>query len=307
MHTAYITHPDCGKHQQQEGHPESSDRLHDVQDRLMLNHVLDFMPYIEAPEVTKDQLARVHDPLYIDHVESLSPDFGFVYLDDDTAMTPLSLRAANLAAGAGIKAVEMVVKGEVPNAFCNIRPPGHHALCNQAMGFCIFNNIAVAAAHALEEMGLERVAICDFDVHHGNGTEEIFFNDDRVLFCSTFQHPFYPFSNPESEKPHIIKCPLRGGAGSKEFRQVVTRDWLPALNAHKPQLVLISAGFDAHIEDDMGGMALIDDDYTWVTEQLKQVADEHAEGKIVSMLEGGYVKPALGRCATAHVRVLMGL
>ena len=307
MHTAYITHPDCGKHEQQDGHPESRDRLHDIQDRLMLNHVLDFMPYVEAPFVTREQLERVHTKEYVRFVEDSSPTEGMVFLDDDTAMTPLSLRAAHLAAGSGVKAVEMVLGGEVPSAFCNIRPPGHHALSHKAMGFCIFNNIAVAAAHALEEKGLDRVAIIDFDVHHGNGTEEIFMDDPRVLFCSSFQHPFYPFSKIEKERDHIVKSPLKAGSGSLEFREAVTNDWIPALHAHKPQLILISAGFDAHYEDDMGQLDLMDGDYTWVTEQLKMIADEYAEGRIVSMLEGGYVKPALGRAVTAHVRVLMGV
>ena len=307
MHTAYITHPDCEKHEQHDGHPESRDRIHDIQDRLMLSHMLDFMPYIEAPLVTREQLERVHTKEYIRFVEDNAPTEGMVFLDDDTAMTPLSLRAAHLAAGAGIKAVEMVVNGEVPNAFCNIRPPGHHALSHKAMGFCIFNNIAVAAGHALDVMGLERVAIVDFDVHHGNGTEEIFSGDDRVLFCSSFQHPFYPFTDIENYSKNIIKSPLKGGAGSQEFRDAITNDWLPALHAHKPQLILISAGFDAHYEDDMGELDLMDADFSWVTEQLKQVADLYAEGRMVSMLEGGYVKPALGRAATAHVRVMMGI
>lgn len=307
MHTAYITHPDCEKHEQHDGHPESRDRIHDIQDRLMLSHMLDFMPYVEAPLVTREQLERVHTKEYVRFVEDNAPTEGMVFLDDDTAMTPLSLRAAHLAAGSGVKAVEMVVNGEVPNAFCNIRPPGHHALSHKAMGFCIFNNIAVAAGHALEVMGLERVAIVDFDVHHGNGTEEIFSGDDRVLFCSSFQHPFYPFTDIESYSKNIIKSPLKGGAGSQEFRDAITNDWLPALHAHKPQLILISAGFDAHYEDDMGELDLMDADFAWVTEELKKVADLYAEGRMVSMLEGGYVKPALGRATTAHVRVMMGI
>ena len=307
MHTAYITHPDCEKHEQHAGHPESRDRIHGIQDRLMLSHMLDFMHYVEAPLVTREQLERVHSKEYIRFVEDNAPTQGMVFLDDDTAMTPLSLRAAHLAAGAGVKAVEMVINGEVQNAFCNIRPPGHHALSHKAMGFCIFNNIAVAAGHALEVMGLERVAIVDFDVHHGNGTEEIFSGDNRVLFCSSFQHPFYPFTDIENYSQNIIKSPLKGGAGSQEFRDAITNDWLPALHAQKPQLILISAGFDAHYEDDMGELYLMDADYSWVTEQLKQVAELYAEGRMVSMLEGGYVKPALGRAATAHVRVMMGI
>jgi len=200
-----------------------------------------------------------------------------------------------------------VMAGKAENAFCNIRPPGHHAERAQAMGFCIFNNAAVAAAHALAVHGLSRVAIADFDVHHGNGTEHIFHDDPRVMLCSTFQHPFYPYGGADSGNDHIINVPMKAGTGSDEFRAAVTEHWLPALGAFQPELLLISAGFDAHWEDDMSTIMLVDADYSWVTEQLKNVAEKHCHRRIVSVLEGGYELHALGRCATAHIKVLSGL
>jgi acetoin utilization deacetylase AcuC-like enzyme len=201
----------------------------------------------------------------------------------------------------------MVMMGQAENAFCNIRPPGHHAGRASAAGFCLFNNVAVAAAHAMEHYGLQRVAIADFDVHHGNGTEAIFHDDPRVMLCSTFRHPYYPYCGADSGNEHIINTPLAAGASGYDFRAAVSQSWLPALERFKPQLLLISAGFDAHREDDMGGLALRETDYIWVTEQLKALAAQHAERRIVSVLEGGYALGALGRSAAAHIKVLSGL
>jgi len=232
---------------------------------------------------------------------------GLMYLDGDTAMNPYSLEAALRAAGAAVQAVDLVMTGQVENAFCNIRPPGHHAGRANAAGFCIFNNVAVAAAHALEQYGLERVAIADFDVHHGNGTEAIFHDDPRVLLCSTFRHPYYPYCGADSGNDHIINVPLAAGASGEDFRAAVTQHWLPALEAFQPQMLFISAGFDAHREDDMGGLALREADYVWVTAQLKLLAEKYADRRIVSVLEGGYALDALGRSAAAHIKVLSGL
>jgi len=220
-------------------------------------------------------------------------------------MNPHSLHAALLAAGAGINVVDLVMTGSVANAFCNVRPPGHHAGRANAAGFCIFNNIAVAAAHALEFHGLKRVAIADFDVHHGNGTEAIFHDDSRVMLCSTFRHPYYPYSGADSGNDHIINMPLAVGSAGVDFRAAVSRHWLPALRRFEPEILLISAGFDAHVEDDMGGLALVEDDYRWVTEELKAIAQRYAHGRIVSMLEGGYARNALARSVAMHIHCLM--
>jgi acetoin utilization deacetylase AcuC-like enzyme len=230
-----------------------------------------------------------------------------VDLDGDTLMNPYSLDAALHAAGAAVQAVDLVMSGQAENAFCNIRPPGHHAGRARASGFCIFNNVAVAAAHALEKHGLERVAILDFDVHHGDGTEEIFHGDERVMLCSTFRHPYYPYCGADSSNSHIINVPLAAGASGETFRTAVSEHWLPALERFQPQMIFISAGFDAHREDDMGGLALRESDYEWVTEEAKRFAAQHAQRRIVSVLEGGYALSALGRSAVAHIKVLSGL
>ena len=307
MPTAYLTHPACLKHEMGADHPECPARLHAIEDRLITAGLLHYLAHHQAPEVTRKQLLRVHGEAYVQSVFAAAPQAGLVYLDADTAMNPYSLDAALRAAGAAVKAVDLLMAGQAENAFCNIRPPGHHAGRDSAGGFCIFNNVAVAAAHALEHHGLERVAIADFDVHHGDGTENIFHDDERVMLCSTFRHPYYPYCGAGSGNTHIINVPLAAGASGEDFRAAVTQHWLPALEAFQPQLLLISAGFDAHLEDDMGGLALREADYVWVTEQLKALAARHAGRRIVSVLEGGYALSALGRSATAHIKVLCGL
>jgi len=307
MTTAYLTHPSSLKHEMGADHPECPARICAIEDQLIASGLMPFLYHHDAPAATKEQLARVHSSEYIESIFQRSPSHGMVYLDADTAMNPHSLEAALHAAGAAIYAVDLVMSGRAENAFCNIRPPGHHAGRNSAAGFCIFNNVAAAAAHALEHHGLSRVAIADFDVHHGNGTDEIFNSDSRVMLCSTFRHPYYPYAGMQSTNEHIINVPLQAGATGTEFRAAVTEHWLPALENFKPQLLLISAGFDAHREDDMGGLTLREADYSWVTEILKGVAVRYASGRIVSMLEGGYALHALGRSAAAHIKVLAGL
>ncbi|MGZ8983563.1 MAG: histone deacetylase family protein [Methylotenera sp.] len=307
MHTAYITHPACLKHDMGAGHPECPARMHAIKDQLIASGLLDFLSQHEAPKASKDELARVHAVEYIEWIFSQSPHSGLVYLDGDTAMNPYTLNAALHAAGAVIKGVDLVMSGLVQNAFCNIRPPGHHAGRASAAGFCIFNNVAVAAAHALEHHGLQRVAIADFDVHHGNGTEDIFHDDPRVMLCSTFRHPYYPYCGADSGNDHIINVPLAAGSTGAVFRSAVTKQWLPALERFQPQLLLISAGFDAHWEDDMGGLKLREADYLWVTETLKDIAKRHANGRIVSTLEGGYALHALGRSVMTHIKSLSEL
>jgi len=203
--------------------------------------------------------------------------------------------------------VDLVMRGQIKNAFCGVRPPGHHAEHDRPMGFCFFNNIAVGAAHAMEQYGLERIAILDFDVHHGNGTEDIFKNDERILFCSKFQHPFYPYQGADTVSDHIINIPLGAGSGGAEFREAIATHCLPAFDAFQPQLVMISAGFDAHREDPLAHLCLVEADYAWVTAEMVALAERHCEGRVVSTLEGGYNTDALGRSVTEHLRVLMGL
>jgi acetoin utilization deacetylase AcuC-like enzyme len=307
MHTAYITHPACLRHDMGADHPECPARIQAIEDQLIASGLLPFLDHQEAPQATDEMLSRVHRPDYIASIRAAAPDAGLAYLDPDTAMNPHTLEAALRAAGAVVLAVDMVMSGRAENAFCNVRPPGHHAGKASSGGFCFFNNVAVGVAHALAQHGLERVAIADFDVHHGNGTEDIFHDDPRVMLCSTFRHPYYPYSGADSGNQHIINVPLPAGTSGEAFRAAVTEQWLPALERFKPQMLFISAGFDAHREDDMGGFALREADYVWVTEALKDVAARHANSRIVSTLEGGYALHALGRSAAAHIKVLSDL
>ena len=307
MPTAFISHPDCLKHEMGRGHPEQPARLTAIEDQLVASGLDSFLKRYEAPLATDEQLALVHPLEYVRAIRDAAPASGMVHLDPDTAMNPYSLDAALRGAGAGVLATNLVMKREVDAAFCNVRPPGHHACRARPMGFCIFNNVAVAARHALLAHGLARVAIIDFDVHHGNGTEDIFENDPQVMMASTFQHPFYPYCGTENPAFNMVNVPLPAGAGSKQFRGAVTKHWLPALDQFRPELVVFSAGFDAHAEDDMAMLQLKDADYGWVTGQVKALADRHAKGRMVSMLEGGYALPALGRSAVQHLRVLAGL
>ena len=307
MTVAYVTHADCLKHEMGAWHPERPERLTAIEDQLIASGIGQFLQRHDAPLASDEQLARVHPMEYVRAIREAAPTEGTVHLDPDTAMNPHSLQAALRAAGAAVLATDLVLRGEVDGAFCGVRPPGHHACRARPMGFCIFNNVAVAARHALEAHGLGRVAIIDFDVHHGNGTEDIFQNDARVLMASTFQHPFYPYSGTEDPAPNMVNVPLRAGAGSKQFRAAVSEAWLPALEGFRPQLVIFSAGFDAHADDDMAMLSFTDQDYAWVTQQVKAVADRHAGGRIVSTLEGGYALSALGRSVVQHLRVLAGL
>jgi acetoin utilization deacetylase AcuC-like enzyme len=288
-------------------HPESPQRLGAIGDQLIASGLDAQLAHYEAPLATDEQLARVHPMDYVRAIRDAAPSRGSVHLDPDTAMNPYTLSAALRAAGAAVLATDLVMKNSVRAAFASVRPPGHHACRARPMGFCIFNNVAVAAKHALEAHGLERVAVIDFDVHHGNGTEDIFEGDPQVLMASIFQHPFYPYSGTEDPAGNMFNVPLAAGSGGRELRQAVNEVWLPALDDFRPELVLFSAGFDAHAEDDMAMLRFVDSDYAWVTQQVKAVADRHADGRIVSVLEGGYSLPALGRSAVQHLRVLAGL
>ena len=307
MRTAYISHPVCHKHDTGEGHPENARRLTAIEDRLIAAGLFDVLRYIDAPKVTEHQLLRVHKQSYLEALNSMVPESGYAHLDADTVISPDSLNAARRSAGAVVAAVDLVMSGEMSSAFCCVRPPGHHAESDRALGFCLYNNIAVGAAHALAEHGLNRVAIVDFDVHQGHGTEEIFKQDRRVLFCSTFQHPFYPFTPLLANTANRVSVPLEATAKSEEFRAAVTDHWLPALEKFQPEIVFISAGFDAHRDDDMSHVSLTDADFRWVTEQIVQVAGNSASDRIVSALEGGYELNSLARCVEMHIRALMRL
>jgi acetoin utilization deacetylase AcuC-like enzyme len=305
MPIGIVSHPDCALHEMGPMHPEQPARLSAIRDRLVASGLDHVLRHYEAPLATREQLLRVHGEAHVDHIFDSAPKEGLIRLDPDTAMNPHSLPAALRAAGSTVLAVEKVVSSEVSRMFCSVRPPGHHAERDRAMGFCLFNNVAVGAAHAMAAHGLERIGIVDFDVHHGNGTEDIFRSDRRVMFCSSFQHPFYPFSGAESPSDRILNLPLPGGSGGEVFRKAVEEKWLPALDAFKPQFVFFSAGFDAHAEDAMSGLSLTESDYAWVTSEVRAIADRHANGRVVSVLEGGYDLSALGRGVEAHLRALL--
>jgi len=286
-------------------HPECPDRLMAVGDRMISAGIDPYLRHYTAPAATREQIARVHSGPFIDAIEAASPEEGLTYIDPDTALNPHSLTAAKHAAGAVVLGVDLVMRNECATAFCAVRPPGHHAERRRAMGFCLFNSVAIGAAHALAEHGLSRVCVVDFDVHHGNGTEDIFQGDPRVLMVGTFQHPLYPYCGFEDPAPNMVNVPLAAGSGSEQFRAAVTERWLPALEKFEPEMILVSAGFDAHREDPLAGLKFTEADYAWVTQQLVAVAARHAKKRIVSTLEGGYSLSALGRSAAEHVRVLV--
>ena len=304
MTIAYISHPECFLHDMGTGHPESPRRLDAIEKHIAESGIAGHLTRYRAPQADREDLYRVHDRGYVDGIFSRAPHQGTVVLDPDTSMNPHTLPAVLHAAGAGIEAVDLVMAGKHRAAFCAVRPPGHHAEHQRAMGFCFFDNIAVASAHALANHGLARVAILDFDVHHGNGTEDIIRNDDRVLFCSTFQHPFDPCAGANTRNAHVVNCPLPAGSGSEAFRAAVSDHWLPAVERHRPELILVSAGFDAHREDFLAGLNLVEDDYVWVTRQIASLAGKFSGGRVVSLLEGGYALDALGRSVVAHLRAL---
>ncbi len=284
-------------------HPECPERIQAINDQLIRSGVDRFLHHLDAPLATEEQLELVHSSEHIAFVKERSPASGYFMLDGDTIMNPHTWRACLRAAGAAIAGVDAVMKGEVENVFCAVRPPGHHAEPTRSMGFCVFDNVAVAARYAMKEYGIERVAIIDFDVHHGNGTEAAFLDDAQVLMCSFFQHPFYPYSGTDIA-PNMVNIPLPASTRGDVVRSTVEEQWLPRLREFEPQLIIISAGFDAHREDDLGQMGLVEDDYVWITKCLKEVADQYAQGRIVSCLEGGYNLSALGRSVVAHVKAL---
>ena len=311
MTTAYYTHADCKRHEMGSWHPESPDRLQAIEDQLIASRINTLLDYRDAPLAQESDLARVHTPDAIYRIRENCPtersEYAHFPLDADTSLNAYTWRASLRAAGAAIAATDAVIDAEVDNAFCAIRPPGHHATSKEAMGFCMFNNVAVAVKHARDVRGLQRVAIVDFDVHHGNGTEEIFSQDPRVLMVSFFQHPYYPYSGAEHPSANMINVPVPAHTYGQAIRDLVTEKWLPALRAFQPEMIFISAGFDAHREDDMGQLGLVEADYAWITRKMMEIASQYAKGRIVSCLEGGYNLSALGRSVIAHVKTLADL
>lgn len=289
-----------------EWHPESPARLQAIEDQLILSRLDGLFERREAPLAELPAILRNHTPGALALVRDNTPTVeGETYpLDGDTLLCSHSYQAALRAAGAALAATDAVIAGSVSNAFCAIRPPGHHARPSEPMGFCLFNNVAVAARHALDGHGMARVAIIDFDVHHGNGTAESFRDDPRVLMASFYQHPFYPYGEPEPCTPTSVNIPVPARSKGDVVRALIDAHWLPALHAFKPEMIFISAGFDAHREDEIGGMGLVEDDYAWITRQIVAVAKQHSQGRIVSCLEGGYNLSALGRSVVAHLKAL---
>ncbi len=311
--TGYFYHRECRLHEMGPGHPECPERLDAIEDRLLISGVADALERIEAPLAPITDLELAHDRLHVAAVRGLSDQLrddqvaggpSHTQLDPDTAINIHSWQAALRACGAALAATDAVMAGDLANAFCAVRPPGHHATRERAMGFCIFNNVAVAAKYALERHGLQRVALIDFDVHHGNGTEDIVAGDERILMCSFYQHPFYPEGGSLSNAANLLNLPVPAYTKGMAIRELIEQHWLPRLEAHRPEMVFISAGFDAHREDDLGQLGLVEQDYAWMTQRLKDVAERHAQGRIVSCLEGGYNLSALGRSVEAHLRVL---
>ncbi|MBR9882866.1 MAG: histone deacetylase family protein [Oceanospirillales bacterium] len=305
MTTALISHVNCELHQMSAGHPESPERLRAIHRQLELSGMLERLDLLVASPASRAQLELAHPDHYIDAICDLHPERGLSYADPDTALNPHSLRAADLAAGAVVQGVDRVLDGLADNVFCAVRPPGHHAEHDAAMGFCLFNNVAIGAGWALQRPGVKRVAVLDFDVHHGNGTVDIFKDRLDVLVCSSFQFPFYPFRFQDIDKPNIVNTPLPAGTGSAAFRQAIERDWLPALETHRPDMILVSAGFDAHRDDPLAELMLDDEDFGWIGGLIMDAAKRYCEGRVVSVLEGGYNLNALGRSVQAYIEAML--
>ncbi|GAB3762675.1 histone deacetylase family protein [Ramlibacter monticola] len=314
MHkTGFYTHADCRRHDMGHGHPECPERLDAIEDRMLASRLLDVVERREAPLASTETLELAHDRMHVAGIRGLADELreqedagglDHLHIDPDTALNRHTWSAALRAAGAAMAATDAVMAGELENAFCAVRPPGHHACRSRAMGFCFFNNVAVAARYALERHGLERVAVVDFDVHHGNGTEDILSGDERVLMVGIFQHPFYPYSGESPNADNMVNVPVPAYTRGPAIREIVDTLWLPRLEAFAPEMIFISAGFDAHREDELGQLGLVEADYAWMTEKIRDVAKRHAKGRIVSCLEGGYNLSALGRSVEAHIRVL---
>jgi acetoin utilization deacetylase AcuC-like enzyme len=316
MQVGIIGHYRCSGHDMGEHHPENAQRLTAISDQLIRSGLDYVVRQFDAKPIDKVNLLLAHSAPYIDSLFDNAPQAGekpFV-VGEDAVMNDKSLSAILYSAGAAVDAVDLVLTDKLKTVFCATRPPGHHAEHNKGMGFCFVNNVAIAAAYAKQKYGLARIAIVDFDVHHGNGTEDIIRNhfnasedDDKgYLFCSSYESPLYPFNVLASTTPPIINIPLSANTKGKEFQQKISSHWLPALQRFKPELIIISAGFDAHVEDDISHVSLTEADYRWVTDELRHIANEHSQGRIISVLEGGYAANALGRSVVAHINGLIG-
>ncbi|MFM2053734.1 MAG: hypothetical protein RL456_1771 [Pseudomonadota bacterium] len=311
MSTAFYAHPDCRGHDMGPGHPECPQRLDAIEDHLLSTGLDIALQRPDVPLVRHEDLMLAHSEMYLLELDEFlrqAVETGeHRALDPDTTVCPATRQAMLRAAGAAVAATDAVLDGTYQNAFCAIRPPGHHATRDQAMGFCFYNNVAVAARHALDVRGLERVAIIDFDVHHGNGTEDIVAGDERILMASFFQDQLYPYSGGVPMGDNMVNVPVPAYTRGGEIRELIDMHWMPRLEAFRPQMIFISAGFDAHREDDLGQLGLVEADYAWITQRLVDLAERHCDGRIVSCLEGGYVLSSLARSVAAHVRVLAGV
>ncbi|MEH6826324.1 MAG: histone deacetylase family protein [Motiliproteus sp.] len=305
MTTAYITHDDCLLHEMGPNHPESPERLAAINQGLADSGLGNRLLRLTATPITAQRLGAVHPRDYLDWLDGLRPAQGLAHADPDTALNCHTLHAAHLAAGAVTLATEVVLNGRATNAFCAVRPPGHHAEQAIAMGFCVFNNVALGVEQALTHDEVERVAVLDFDVHHGNGTVDIFKDRPEVLVCSSFQHPFYPYRYFDIQRPNIVNTPLPAGTTGAAFRQAIERDWLPALRQHRPEMIFVSAGFDAHKDDPLGQLLLEESDYRWITELIVDAAERSARRRVISTLEGGYNLAALSRSVNVHLEGLL--
>ena len=311
--TGYFSHGDCRKHEMGAGHPECPERLDAIEDRLRASGVGDVLDRREAAPASLTDVELAHDRMFVASLRGLSQNLkdelaaggpAHAQIDPDTSINVFTWDAALRGAGLALAATDAVIAGELENAFCAVRPPGHHARHDQAMGFCFLNNVAIAARYALERHGLQRVAIVDFDVHHGNGTEDIVAGDDRILMVSFYQHPFYPYGGSKSNASNLVNLPVPAYTKGMAIRELIDAVWIPRLEAHRPEMIFISAGFDAHREDDLGQLGLVEQDFAWITDRIKDVARRHCGKRIVSCLEGGYNLSALGRSVEAHLRVL---
>ncbi len=309
MSITYITHPTCLLHDMGRGHPEQPARLAAIEARLRDSDITDRLRRIEAQPASDAQIIAAHSEHHLAQLVTAAPTAGTTILDADTRMNPHSLAAARLAAGAAVQGIDLLMAGATRRVFCAVRPPGHHAERERAMGFCLFNNVAIAALHALGQHGLERVAIVDFDVHHGNGTQDIVAGDPRILFCSSFQHPWYPFSgagdSAGDNADNILNIPLPAGCAGERLRAAVEDEWLPRLAQFAPQLLIVSAGFDAHRADPLAEFELDEDDFAWLTRRVCEQAGRSAQGRVLSSLEGGYALDALASSVEAHLRAML--
>lgn len=297
-----LHHPECERHEMGPHHPERPERLQAIEAALKQCAYKDQLVWQKAKQIDKTLLLLAHPKSYVDAIFAQSPKSDYASLDPDTVMNPHTLNAALYAAGSLVQAVDAVLKGQYSKVYCHVRPPGHHAEKNKAMGFCFFSNVALGALYALEKMGLSRVAIVDIDVHHGNGTQDIIFDDDRVLFCSSFEHPFYPATHLQTND-HVIHSRLAAGTAGRQWRQALT-PWFDKIQAFKPELIFVSAGFDAHKDDFLADIRLVEDDYAWFGQNLKKVADEVCDGKIIATLEGGYELSAIAKSCEAFLEAI---